>query len=317
MMLVVSVFTVGCGVETGSGDPLSPDVEAVSSALTVDSNTTPAISSRGPSQLEVFATSGGQVQVRKYDDSIGAGWSAWQALPSLPAGVTASSPAATSWSSSRTDVFVRGSDSRLYHQFRNSGGWNGIWEQLDSGISTAPAVTNWGPNRLDVFALQNGVLWHKWFQTSSWFGPETLFTSVPLSSPPAAVSFAAGRIDIVARRSAGNVNQFFFSGGWFGPFDLGGATNQNVNLGISSSGVNRLDIFAVSGSQVKRRSFNGTAWDGSWTNVLAAVSAAGAGVSSVSWGTNRIDIVTENSSGIVQQGFSNANPPSFSGWFGL
>jgi hypothetical protein len=279
----------------------------------VDAGTTPAISSRGAQQLEVFATSHGQVRVKKYDDTFNQGWFAWADLPALPAGVTAvSSPAATSWDSTRTDVFVRGSDGRLYHQWRNSGDWSGVWEQLDSGISTGPSVTNWGPGRLDIFALQNGIMWHKWYQ-NGWYGPETLFTNVPLSSPPAAVAWAAGRIDIVARRSAGNVNQFFYSGGWFGPFDIGGSTNNGATLGISTWGVNRLDIFAVSGSQVKRRSFINV-WDPGWTNVLGATNTSGQGVGAVSWGTNRIDIVT-NDDGTVLQGFSNApSPPSFTGW---
>jgi hypothetical protein len=309
-----------CGVNGGACPSTSdPFVKVMLQACKnpIDPNTTPAVSSRGALQLEVFVTSHGQVRVRKYDDAAGLGWLDWADLPSLPSNVTAvSSPAATSWDSTRTDVFVLGSDTRLYHQFRNSGGWNGTWEQLDSGITSAPAVTNWGVNRLDVFALKNGILWHKWFQTNSWFGPETLFTGVPLYSPPAAVAWGNGRIDIVARRSAGNINQFFYSGGWFGPFDLGGATNQNVNLGISTFGVNRLDVFAVTGTQVKRRSFINV-WDPGWTNVLAVKPPTGSGISAVSMSNNRIDILTDDASGVLMQGFSTTSNPSFLGWFGL
>jgi hypothetical protein len=265
----------------------------------------------------------GQVFVKTYDDSIGAGWSAWQALPSLPVGISpVSSPAATSWSSTRTDVVILGSDNCIYHNFRNTGAWFGTWGRIACGMGTAPAITNWGPNRLDIFALQNGlggVLRHVWYQTNSWYGPETLFANVSLSAPPAAVAWAPGRIDIVSRGAAGNVIQFYYSGDWYGPFSLGGSANGQ-NLAISSWGVNRLDVFAVTGNngQIRRRSFTGSSWDASWTDVLSPFAPAVVGVSAASWGPNRIDIVTRNpSSGVVQQAFSNANPPSFSIWYGL
>ncbi|MGZ8282135.1 MAG: hypothetical protein ACXWUN_04175, partial [Allosphingosinicella sp.] len=45
------------------------------------------VSTRGFGLLEVFITSNGQVKRRSYN----AGWSNWQALPSLPSGVWAAS----------------------------------------------------------------------------------------------------------------------------------------------------------------------------------------------------------------------------------
>jgi hypothetical protein len=314
MMLVLAVFAGGC-VETGSRD----DIDSVSSALNVAGGTFPVISSRGVGNLEVFAmaSNGTGLNVKTYDGS----WHDWQVIPYTGIGypVPVGSPAATSWSSTRTDVFMRDSYNNLQHVYRNTGGWSS-WETVGSGVYSSPAVTNWGSGRLDVFYLDNqSHLQHLWYQEPYWYGPEALFTNVGFASPPAAVSWAPGRIDIVAASTGGNVNQYFYSNpqGWFGPFGLGGAPNGNgVTMGITSWGVNRLDVFVGNGMWVQRRSYTGSSWDPSWTNVLLE-GGVSANVSAVSWGTNRIDIVSRDSSGIVQQAYSNTNPPAFSSWFGL
>jgi hypothetical protein len=327
MLLVFSLLAAACGVELGAGDPLSPEIESVSSPF-VSAGNAPTISSRGVNQLEVFISGPGGTFVQSFGAN-GPVWSgSWAPLPSLPAGFSSEGPAAaTSWSSTRTDVFVWAknnvSESRLYHNWRNAGGWSSTWELIGTGINSPPAVTNWGPNRLDVFALDaNKKLKHWFYQTNGWYGPESLYPNVAFFSPPAAVAWAPGRIDIVALGSSLNVNQFYYSdpSGWFGPFNLGGGQiNANTVLGISSWGVNRLDVFVVKDHQPKRRSFTGS-WEANWTNVLGTLYPDQGGVSAVSWGPNRIDLVTYSSAlgtSAIQQAFSTNNPPSFHGWFGL
>jgi hypothetical protein len=270
----------------------------------------PAIATRGVNQLEVFqTTAAGGVAVRTFNN----GWDNWAVLPTLPS-PAASGPGAVSWDSTRTDVFVRGANGRLYHNWRNTGGWSATWEPLDCCIDGAPTVSTWGANRLDIFAAQSGALWHKWYQ-GGWYGPELLFSgTLIVATPPAAVSWGPNRIDIVARGPNGDINQVAYANGWYGPFSLGGATvDAGTRAGVSTWGVNRLDVFAVVGGQVKLRTFN-NGWAPTWVDVLPGI--AKTGVSAVSWGTNRIDIVTSDANGIVNQGASNS-PPTFSGWWGL
>jgi hypothetical protein len=278
---------------------------------TVDTGTRPAVSSRGTDQLEVFITSAGQVRTRVYDDSIGAGWSSWSALPDLPSSLKAvSSPAAVSWSSTRTDVFVTASNGAILHNWRTTGGWQG-WDSHGSGFTSGPTAASWGNGRIDLFANQNGTLWHKWADSGYWQSSETLYGATTVYGAPAAVSWGYGRIDIVARSSTGALNQFAYSAGWYGPYNLGGSIASGTDPGISSWGVNRLDIFAVSSNQVSKRTYD-SGW-GSWGNVLSATAAAG--VSAVSWGSNRIDVLTNTSDGTVKQGFWTSGV--WYGWYTL
>src|SRR3569833_2919476 len=93
---------------------------------------------------------------------------AWSGFENL-GGTATSAPAVASWADGRLDVFVRGTDSALWHRWY-SGGWSG-WENLGGTLTSAPAVTSWGANRLDVFARDTGSrLVHKWRNGTSWSG---------------------------------------------------------------------------------------------------------------------------------------------------
>lgn len=100
-----------------------------------------------------------------WSDDGGNTWTPWQAL----GGILTSDPRAVSWSSTRVDVFVRGTDNALWHKFWDiSIGWSN-WEQLGGILTSAPDVASCTVGHLDVFVrgTDNGI-WNKSWNGSAW-----------------------------------------------------------------------------------------------------------------------------------------------------
>jgi hypothetical protein len=114
-------------------------------------------------------------------------WLGWESL----GGTLISAPSVSSWAPGRLDVFVRSTDSALWHK-RYEDGWSG-WESLGGVLTSAPAVSSWATGRLDVFvAGTDSAMWHKWYE-NGWSGWESL--GGVLTTAPAAVSWGRDRID--------------------------------------------------------------------------------------------------------------------------
>jgi hypothetical protein len=82
-------------------------------------------------------------------------------------------PAAVSWGPNRIDVFVRGTDARLYTKSWDGSAWSDYVQLGDEPIenvdNTPPAVVSWGPNRIDVFVSGNNArLFTKSWDGSAW-----------------------------------------------------------------------------------------------------------------------------------------------------
>jgi hypothetical protein len=152
-------------------------------------------------------------------------------------GVSTSSPAAVSWSSSyfRLDVFVRGTDGALWHKAYQNG-W-GRWESLGGQLAygTGPAVSSWGSGRLDAFVQgTDGALWHKAWTGTSWSGWQSL--GGKLTASPAATS-DGHKIDVFVRGTNAAVYQKYWSGSaWSGWISLGGQVASNTGPAASQSG---------------------------------------------------------------------------------
>jgi peptidoglycan hydrolase-like protein with peptidoglycan-binding domain len=130
----------------------------------------------------------------------------WESL----GGTLTSAPAASSWSSGRLDVFVRGTDNALWHKwFQN--GWSG-WESLGGILTSNLAAVSWGSGRIDVFVRgTDNAMWHRWFD-GQWRGWESL--GGVLTSDPAAVSWGSGRIDVFVRGTDNAMWHKWFDGVW-------------------------------------------------------------------------------------------------------
>jgi hypothetical protein len=88
--------------------------------------------------------------------------------------VLTSDPVAVAWSENRLDVFARGGDNALWHQWWDGKAW-GVFQSLGGALDSSTAVTSWGPGRLDVFARSSkNTLFHDAWEVSRWSGVEDL-----------------------------------------------------------------------------------------------------------------------------------------------
>ncbi len=206
------------------------------------------------------------------------------ASPTPPPGITFTlAPAAVSWGPNRIDVFGRGSDGAIYHNY-----WNGSWhtfESLGGNFLYGPAVSTWGPGRLDVFAIgADGALYHNYWD-GSWHGwgdrPGGVFTSAP-----AAVSWGPNRIDVFSRGTDNAIwHNYWDPSGWHAFDSLGGGFVSAP--AVSSWGAGRLDVFGTGGDNALYHNYWDGTWHG-WSDRLAGTFTSAP--AAVSWGPNRIDL---------------------------
>jgi C1A family cysteine protease len=101
----------------------------------------------------------------------------------------------------RLEVFARGTDNALWHNWQTSagGGWSG-WASLGGQITTNPAGSRNADGRLEVFARgTDNALWHNW-QTSAgggWSGWASLGGQI--TTNPAVAQNRDGRLEAFAR----------------------------------------------------------------------------------------------------------------------
>jgi IPT/TIG domain len=133
-------------------------------------NAGPVATSWGPGRLDVFVRgSDNELWHRSFaGDSSGAGtWSGWEPLGG--AFGASSEPGAVSWGRDRIDVFVRGTDSALWHRWWNATQWGG-WESLGGALAGSPDAASAGLGDLEVYALGAGSnLYHRAF-SGIWLG---------------------------------------------------------------------------------------------------------------------------------------------------
>jgi len=213
----------------------------------------------------------------------GIGVSQWESL----GGILSSGPDASSWSSSREDVFIRGQDNALWHRSFDGTNWSG-WQSLGGIITADPGAVSWGPNRIDVLIRgQDRQLWHRFFDGTNWSGWEPL--GGILASAPDVTSPAPGRLDVFIE---GQDNQLwqksFINGSWGGWQPLGGIITAAPTA--DSAAANQIDVLARGQDhQLWHQSFDGTSWSG-W-QPLGGILASAPDASS--WGGGRLDVFIE------------------------
>jgi len=155
-------------------------------------------------------------------------------------GILTSGPDASSWSATRTDVFVRGTDNGLWQRTWNGTSWS-PWVSLGGVLTSSPAAVSWGPNRLDVFVRgTDNALWHKWYDAAGWHNWEWL--GGVLTSGPDVDSWASGQLDVFVRGTDNGLwHRWFDSSGWHHWEPLGGILTSDPSS--VSWGPNRVDVF--------------------------------------------------------------------------
>jgi len=213
-------------------------------------------------------------------------------------GVLASGPDASSWGSSRADVFFRGADNALWHK-----SWYGAWsnsESLGGYVTADPGVASWGPNRVDVFVRgSDNQMWHKWGDGSSnWSGWEAQGGS--LTSGPDVASWGSGRLDVFVRGTDNALWHKFWAGAWSGWESLGGVLTSDPTA--VSWGPNRLDVFARgSDNAMWHKFYDGSRWSG-WASLGGSLTSA---PDASSCAAGHLDVFTTGANaGLYQLGFN-------------
>ena len=212
--------------------------------------------------------------------------------PSLPPGITFTlSPAVVSWGPDRMDLFGRGSDGAVYHNY-----WDGSWhsfESLGGNFTYGVAASSWGAGRLDVFAIgTDGAIYHNYWD-GSWHGWGERLGGV-FTSAPAAVSSGPNHIDVFGRGTDNAIWHTYWDGSWHGFDSLGGSFVSAPS--VSSWGGGRLDVFAVGTDNGLYHAY----WDGNWHSWSDRLSVTFTSApAAISWGTGRIDVFAQNSDNTI------------------
>jgi len=190
---------------------------------------------------------------------------------SLGGGLT-SAPDAASWGTNRADVFIRGNDSALWHNFWDGTQWVG-WETLGGLLIGDPGSVSWGPNRVDVFLRgADNALWHRWLDESGkWSGWEPLGGT--LTSGADVASWGTGRLDVFALGTDGAVWHKWWDGrNWNNWESLGGVLTSDVTA--VSWGPNRIDLFARGTDYgLWHKWWDGSRWSG-WAPLSGGITSA-------------------------------------------
>jgi len=193
-----------------------------------------------------------------------AGWSSL-------GGTLNSSPAASSWGTSRVDVFARGTDNTLYQRTWNGTAWS-AWASLGGGLTSSPAAVSWSTNRIDVFVRGTDMaLYHRWWTGTSWSSWESL--GGRLTSAPAVTSWSSGRLDVFVRGTDNALYHKWWGGsGWSGWETLGGTLASDPG-GVSSAPGRISVVVEGTDNAVYLKSWTGTAW-AAWSKLGGTATSA-------------------------------------------
>ncbi|KAL8938926.1 MAG: hypothetical protein Q9211_002977 [Gyalolechia sp. 1 TL-2023] len=308
-------------------NPSGQDLEKLGNGLTKP----PVVVTWGANRLDVFGLDDHNVIKHQFYDG-GGDWRPEVAqFENLGGGCDGqSNVAASTWGQDRLDVFCRGPDGDLLHQYYDATSWQpsaGSLESLGGSISSGPSVVSWGPNRLDIFALNadhalvhlywDGYSWSEW--ESFGFGPALHDNSLSVSS------WGENHLNIFAVDENDALRQLAWDGTqWAGwtllsdeKFPLSG------KVGVTSWSPGRIDIIALSKDtgHYLYKFYDGTSWRPEAVAWYAkgSPSSFGSNPAVVSWGENRLDIFGESVDGqLLHQAWTGYDwYPSASDWESL
>jgi hypothetical protein len=159
--------------------------------------------------------------------------------------VERTSPAVTSLSAGRVDLFWRSTSGTLLHRYRPRGGsWTRALD-LGGSIASQPAAVSWAPGRMDVFARgTDGALWQRSYASGAWGTWRS--RGGTLTSAPAVTSQERGSLDVVVRNGSGTLSHRAYRDGSWGSWrGLGGSPTSSPAIASWQPG--RLDVFVRGG----------------------------------------------------------------------
>ena len=244
---------------TGDGSTWNGWGQQVPQAAT---NFRPAAVDYQPGHIDLFATQpqnpdgSGNVAYLTFDTPPGAASGTWGSWREVTPGVLTSGPAATSWGPGRIDIFGRGTDTLLYHNWTDDGNnWN-FWEAVPlSGpleIVNAPAAVSSATSghQISVFALNRdgqivrvtysdvpGDQFEGW-----WYRGPIGGGSVKFNSAPAATSWNPNEFDVFARDTKGLLRHTNFNGLTWSNWETLTTFKIRTAPGAASWGNGRIDL---------------------------------------------------------------------------
>ena len=157
---------------------------------------------------------------------MGTGWSSWESAGGFFQAPN-SSLTAISRKSGVIDLFIVGTDGKVYTSWWEDGNWSGYnndWRPLDWGggqkflnLPNVVAVAR-SPDNLDIFAIGDdyAVYWAKWSEDHDWTGWTNLSTKQSISQSPlpllAAVSRDTDQLDVFVMNSGNILNSSWTEG---------------------------------------------------------------------------------------------------------
>jgi hypothetical protein len=224
----------------------------------------------------------------------------WVGYRGLGAGPLGGQPHAVSWGANALDVFWRGTDSGLWHEWYSNGRWNGPQQLAPAGsLASDPSPVSWGAGALDVFWKgTDGNLWHVWYQ-NGWYGPQSLGGG-PLGSAPQPVSWGVGHIDVFWKGTDGNLWHMWYGNGWYGPQSLGGGPLGSAPHPVSW-GVGNIDVFWEGSGETLVHEWYGNGWYGPQS--LGGAGTVASDPEPVSWGPGNIEVFWKGADGNLWQDY--------------
>lgn len=227
----------------------------------------------------------------------------------VPANFSLGIPAVVSSGRGRTDVFIRGTNTAVWHKWQDNSG--PFWKPSDSGyedlggqiLGNVTAVS-WGLNQIDVFALgTDKACWHMSWNGTAWQAWESLGGRI--IGDISAVSWGTNRLDLFVRGTDDGVWTKSWNGSAWSPnktewTTLGGTTVSEPKA--VCWGANRIDVFVRSTNNgIYQKTWNGSNWEptsDSWTSLGETVIDDFVVISKAS---NRLDLFVRGINNSVYQ----------------
>lgn len=224
---------------------------------TIRSNNEPAVVRNSDGRLAVFVV--GTNNALWYRSQISSAsptsWSGYQSLGGTVR--TNSDPAVIINSDGRLQVFVVGTDNRLYYRTQTTPGsntWSG-YQSLDGGVdpNTSPVVERNLDGRLQVFVVgTNNALWYRTQSSAgsnTWSGWQSLGGGLRDNSDPAVVRNSDGRLQVFV---VGVPNGLYYrtqtsagSNTWSSYQSLGGGMDPNTSPATVRNLDGRIEVFVL------------------------------------------------------------------------
>ena len=293
-----SFFGATSQAETGSWSGWTPTAAGIASA--------PSATSWSPGRTDVFAVSPSGTLIHRWFMR-GVGWapgSSWEDLGAPRGRRLTSAPAVVSRGEGMLDVFVRGSDNRMYvRSYSLQTRWQ-PWGNLGGTCTSEPAAVANGAHILLVVRGSDGALWSRTWERG-WRGWSKLTGKV--TSGPALVSWAPGHYDLFARGSGRDlVHKVYDSGkGWSGWMSRGGLLQEGTTISAVSMYPGRLDVFCLGTNEnMYRKVYQGGRWSPGttdWGRFGAAGGGFVEGIGTTSLDSKHVEIFTRGEDGRLYQ----------------